>query len=239
MSEERYLLPVWDTIAISWKKMYGIKKSIWAAIGIIVAAIFLLSLVAGFLIALFPALENPIKFMTQIVTFLFQIGITYIGIRRAFDLPVSYRNLFRTFEFDICWRVILTYILQIIIFIPSILLAFTAGYLYQPDATLTQQAIAIGCIILSLVSFLYFSVRMSIAMGFVIDKKINPWPAIKNSFIATRGNIWRLIGLFLVQFLILSLCALPMGIGLIWGIPLMVVLYGVVYKSLLINVRRV
>ena len=75
-------------------------------------------------------------------------------------------------------------------------------------------------------------------MAFVLDKKANPWQALKLSFRATRSNYWPLLGLVMVEFGIVIASALSLGIGLIWTAPLLLILYGMVYKKLSLNIPK-
>ena len=94
MTDNNYLLPVWDLVGYSWKKVSGSKGTFWAFIGICIL------IMLGFLLV--QKLAHPIShliiFIGQIISYLLQMGLIYLGIRRAQDLPISYPMGFRAFE---------------------------------------------------------------------------------------------------------------------------------------------
>lgn len=241
MTNTQFLLPVWDTISIAWSKVKGSKKSIWAAFLIIFLVALGLGLIQGLFKHFFPTASVPIGLLIQLINYLLQMGLIYLGIQRAFDLPLSYRMMFRSFEFDIAIRIIGLYILQILVFLPAMLIIFAASFLYayaKETAGFFSMTIAALLMIVAIVIIIVLAVRLMLSMAFVLDKKANPWEAIKFSFHATRSNFWRLVGIGFLQGIILVISAIPLGIGLIWTIPLVTICYGQIYKTLLVNVRK-
>jgi hypothetical protein len=231
MAEITYLLPVGETIGIAWDKVKGTKGSVWAAI--LMTSLIMLGL--GFfdwvIRVIAPPIEPFFRIIVQVIGFLLQMGIMYIGIRRAQDLPITYRMMFRTFEGSIAIRVIGVYILQIIIFIiPVALIIFSAVLVGRSGA---HVAILLG--IFGFVLTIFLCVRMMLSMAFVLDKGTNPWPAISQSFASTKNNFWRLVAIFLAQSIIIIISAIPIFIGLIWTLPFAYILYGLVYKNLSLN----
>src|SRR5438477_89442 len=69
-----------------------------------------------------PGLGGFINFIGEIVLFLVQMGILYIGIQRALDLPITYTQMWRGFRSDMALKLIGLYILQILILLPGIFL---------------------------------------------------------------------------------------------------------------------
>lgn len=232
--EQAYLIPVGDTISTAWEKVKGSKGSVWAALGIF----FLIMIGFGILQAITkptPILMNAIMVIGQVIQYLLQMGLIYIGIKRAFELPVSYQLMFRTFESDVTLRIIGLYLLEMLIFIPFGIIG-VIGYLIGISSIPFGGLICFLLIILAVLGTIYVSIRISLSAALVLDRKLNPWSAIKKSFEATRSNFWRLIGILIIQVLILILSIIPLGVGLIWSLPFILVCYGVIYKNLSINI---
>ena len=157
-----------------------------------------------------------------------------MGIRRAQDMPVSYKMVREILTGRIILYLIVLYILQILICIPAALIAGIGVWLahIQPEPSNAMLAIAVILYLTAFILFIFLTVRMGLAYGTVVDKKLNPWEAIKLSFKATKGNVWNLIGLYCLNVLVIFACAITAGIGLIWGLPWLLIVYGEAYKRL-------
>lgn len=228
-------LPVNDTVKSAWHKVKGAKGTIW------------LSLIISFLIMLgFSILESITKMyissllwivvlIAQIIGFLLQMGLIYIGICRANDKPINYKMVFHAFRFPLSLNLILLYIIQILIFLPLLIIEFLAVFFYPHVDLIGSIFLAIIGAIAAL-GILYLSIRLVLSIAFQLDKEIKPWHAIKQSFQASKSNFWRLLAIYIIQILILILCTIPLGIGLIWGIPFAMICYGLIYRQLSVNV---
>lgn len=232
MDNQVALISVSDIITQSWEKVKGTKASIWAAFGILFVIMLAIGFISGLLKNGAPVISASVDFIGQIINFLLQMGILYIGISRAYDLPISYRMMFRTFQFEMALKVIGLYLLQILIFLPVAIIGIIAAMLYSDQILLSGLLFLI-----SIFAIFYLAVRLFLSMGFVVYQGINPVPAIKKSFQATHGNFWRILSILIIQFCILVISIIPLGIGLIWSLPFCFIVYGMLYKNLVINVR--
>lgn len=137
------------------------------------------------------------------------------------------------------FKIIGLYILQFLIYLPLILLGFLALNIYGLQlAGAMSFWLALVIYLCSVVGFIYLYCRLLISTGIVLDKKTNPWEAIKQSFRATRANVLRLVGISLILLIIFFISILPLGIGLIWSLPLLYIAYGMIYHRLFINIGR-
>lgn len=228
-----YLLPISETMSIAWNKVKGAKASIWGAFGLIFVIMFCLGLLDGLVKASAPTIEPMTNIIVQIIGFLLNMGLMYIGIQRGKDAPIAYTQIFRAFEGRIAIRAIAVYLLQVILFIAPICVVIGGVIL----TSFNQQSLAfliggISTTIIGVISIIYLAVRISFAMAFVLDQVSNPWQSIKQSFMITRSNFWRICWLFILQTLIVLVSMIPLGIGLIWTLPFTVILYGVIYLKL-------
>lgn len=232
-----YLIPVGETISTAWNKVKGTKGSIWAAIFLLILITIGLRLVQLFIVSLIPGLEWITNAIIQLIDFLMQIGLLYIGISRALDLPFSFRMMFRPFEFYMALKIIGTYLLQVLIMIPFAIILMVAFFVQAMTMDFsTLLAILIGFV--GIIGIIYITLRMYLAMAFVLDRGVMPWPAIKLSFLATRSNFWRLVAIIILELLIILVSLIPLGIGLIWTAPFVYILYGVVYRNLSFNLSN-
>ncbi len=228
MAQGTYSLPVRETVRTAWDKVGGVKGSIWAVIGIF----FLIQVVLGICASLFA--QGFFNFVSSLVQIVTGISLVYIGIRRAQGAPISYKMIKEVLTLRVFLCIIGLYILQTLIFIPAGIVLGIGIYLTQAQAESSTLMNLVGFLfdVAAIVIFIYLSVRLWIAYAVVVDKKANPWEAVKTSFKDTKGNVWNLIGLFIITMLILIGCAITLGIGLIWGLPWMLIIYGEVYKRL-------
>jgi len=235
MTNTNYSLPVFETLQTSWSKVHGSKSTIWGALLLLLVIMIGLGICNYIITAFAKPIQPLINFFVQVIGILFGMGMLYMGIKRAQDLPISYNQLFRAFD-DWLWvSIIAVYILQVLIMTIPIMCFMLGLFLYALMHTVTALVLTIILCIASLFLTIYLAVRMMLSMAFVVDKKTNPWESIKLSFRATQSNFWRLVGIFLLQILIVFISAIPLGIGLIWTIPFKYINFGMIYKNLSLN----
>ncbi len=243
---EPYILPIAETIETAWAKTKGTRATFWAAMGIAALILFFVYLCLSIL----PDagwLSFLLGLMGQLIAALLLAGMIYIGLRVAFDLPIEYKNIFRSFQPDILLSLLGVALLKLLIMgifsllnmgIFALLAPDVMNYVMGPPTTTTHYAAIPILVFLMFMSMLlagYVVVRLMLASSFVLDKKVGPLIAIQKSFDATRHNFWQIAGILLLEQLIILLSMIPMGIGLIWTIPFMYVVHGVIYKRLLVN----
>ena len=230
MIESTYRLPVMETVKAAWAKVSGAKGSFWAVVGLF----FLIQIVIGILLGL-TANYMAVNFILNVLTTLVQIaagaGVVYLGIRRAQDIPIQYKMVKEVITARIILYIIVLYILQMLIFIPAGLIALLGLYLGDMQV-MPVKMISLVFYIAATILFIFLSIRMWVAYGAVVDKNLNPWEALKLSFKATESNVWNLIGIYLLCFLIFIVCTVTFGIGFIWGVPWLLIIYGESYKRL-------
>jgi uncharacterized membrane protein len=236
MPDTAYRLPVFDTIKTSWKWVDGSKAVFMGALGLI----FLISFGAGMISSIFkmlsPHIEILFNFVLQIVIVLLQVGVYYIGLQRAFNKPITATQVFHCLQYPLLFIVLGAYLLQIALFV------LPSGLMFLPTAL---QNMGIASAFLSFIFYtagivltfaaMFVGIRISLFYFFILDQNKNSWEAIKASYLLTEGNFWRMVGVYLLGVLILTISAIPLGIGLIWTIPLMNIMYATIYKQLMEN----
>jgi hypothetical protein len=229
MSDQAYQLPVWDTISTAWNKVYGAKASIWGALAVMFAIMFGLGILQG-LFEDTPAIGFIISILSSLLGYLIQLGLIYMGIKRAQELPINFKLMFYAFDFEVASRLIGLYIMQILIFIVPVAI----GALGFGLSTMGGASALLGILLIAVatLSGIFIAIRMSVSIGFALDQGVGPIIAIKKSFSATRNSMLNLLGLYILQSIIIGISAIPLGIGLIWTLPWSLVCLGVVYTRL-------
>ncbi|HVE44899.1 MAG TPA: hypothetical protein VNC84_07215 [Gammaproteobacteria bacterium] len=235
MAISRIQLPIKATLAEAWKKTHGAKGAILTAFACILAIMFVYGFIQGFIAALVPdpGVKAALSEIGQAIGFFFQMGIIYIGIQRAYDSPISVRMVFRAFTGDFIIKIIGLYLIQMLIIVGLIFAAVYTTMVSSHFLT-TDNIVAFNYFAFAVagIFIIFFSVRLGLAMGFVIHQDMNPIKALERSFQATRGNFWRITLLFIINAIILVLAFIPLGLGLIWALPFSCILYGVAYRIL-------
>ena len=98
-------------------------------------------------------------------------------------------------------------------------------------AVVMMLLIYLGMILL-LIPGIYLGVAYLLAVPLVVERGLSPWQALEASRKAITQHWFKVFGLFIVLGLIVIVSAIPLGIGLVWTIPLMVVAMGVLYRTI-------
>ncbi len=230
----------------AWQKAYGVKSTIWAALSIIAVVAIIFGIAEGIVEALqiSQILYSAISFVSYTLNYILSTGVIYIGIKRATGQPVSYSMVFRTFKLDFLLNIIGLYLLQLLIFMPAIFICILAPsfllyimgeILKISPALMTYLTVFLYMFAIFIIFYLF--IRMILAMAFVLDRQSRPWPAIVQSFTATRGNFLRLTAIFFLQMCAMIVSVLLLLIGTIWSVPWSYVLYGEIYRVLSDNAK--
>lgn len=237
--EDNIEIPVWDTISGAWQKVSGAKGTVWAAIGVTILIMLFFALFQYVGNSLAPVAGKVVYVIGQIILFLLEMGLVYIGIQRALDKPINFRQIFYAFDSKVAIRVIFAYVLQtLILMIPGLLMfAGVMTYTLNPDHGPLITAISGTLFLLGILAIFFLIARTWLTIAFALENS-SPVDAIKKSFAATESNVWRLIGIAFLTTLIIAISMIPLGLGLIWTIPLGIILYGETYRRLLPNARE-
>jgi uncharacterized membrane protein len=235
-----YLLPVMETVHLAWQKVKGCKASFLGAYSWLVVIAF----ISGFSLGFLEHSENSalqlasalLQTLISLVMILLGIGILRLGVRRALDQPIQASMIFYPLKNKtLGLRITGLWFLYFLILLPFMLpILFAAGYEYTHAAEdLSFDSLFAGFIIgFCIVCSLYLIVRTRLGWAFLLDKELGPWQALKASFTVTRNNFWRLLGLYALNTLLVFISILPLGFGLIWSLPYVLINYGTAYRKL-------
>jgi len=199
----------------SWEKVKGIKSSIWAGSALMYLVLIVIIAGGAFLLP-DPAMEPEgagvsaylfsalYQVVTEVVSMLFIAGLLFMGIRHVVGDKVSWKMIFHGFSFT--GKIIVVSLLQFILVTIGFLLLILPG--------------------------IYLVVGYAMAIPLIVDKNLSPWQALETSRKAVHKVWWKVAALYIVMSLIFLVAAIPLGIGLIWAWPMMMVAAGVVYHRL-------
>ncbi|MGB6018161.1 MAG: hypothetical protein WBF77_01050 [Sulfurimonadaceae bacterium] len=79
---------------------------------------------------------------------------------------------------------------------------------------------------------IYLSIAYSFTLPLMVDKKLDIWGAMEVSRQAVTKHWFTIFGVNISLVLLTVLSAIPMGIGLIWTVPLLMIAQGVMYRKI-------
>jgi hypothetical protein len=248
-------LPILRSIEIAWDKVKGAKMTFFAVLVFYIVLEVFTQLINKFVLIkeatestgtdLGTALSelSHIAMSVQIaaviilislgvVQAIIKFGLLYLGIRRAADLPIEFKSIGYVFSWSLIGRILGLYLCI------GILMLFAAIPLFLPVigqyflGGMVLSTFSIICYIATIFLVIFFTMRLFLAQSICIAEQAGPIKSIRMSFKATKDNVFRLIGLSLINLLIVFVSILPLGIGLIWSIPYLFINLGVIYKIL-------
>lgn len=238
--DRTYLLPVLETVSLAWEKTRGAKGCFWGAYGWIGLITFVLGVVEGIMditsIGVLAGFAGFLKAILPLISSVLLFGILRMGVRRALDQAISARMVFYPItHFMLLLKLIGFWLLfGLVILVPIAVTVFALSFAtYSQFAFTPAVLLAIATAMVTGGIALFLMVRIRMGWGFILDKEVSAWQAMKLSYQVTRHNFWRLAGLYLLNCAIVAISAIPLGIGLIWTIPYVQVNYGVVYRQLM------
>lgn len=200
------LFSIKESIQFGWKTT---KKHLWFLVGIVVILFFINTL---------PQLTNS-QLQTQDASFLLaltgigfwilnmlvNIGSIKISLKLADHKQAEFSDLFNEY------RLLLPFIVGSIIY---------------------ALIVVVGLIFL-IVPGIYFGIRYHFYSYFIVDKKLSPLEALKESSRITSGVKWKLFLFSLVLGLVNVLGVLAFVVGLFVTVPVTMIAYAHVYRKLL------
>ncbi len=206
----------YNILGEAWYRCDGVKGAILGGSAMMYLITFALAGAGTYLLSLvgtaeatggFSLFELVFQTMLQVIVMIFTAGLLRMGINQAVGDTVSWRMIFSGFSF--AGRVAVATILQIIL-------------------------ISIGFLLLILPG-IYLTVSYAMTLPLIIDKGLSPWEAMEASRKAVHRVWWRIAALFLAMGVVMAISAIPLGVGLIWTWPTFIIMIGLIYRQLFIN----
>ena len=97
---------------------------------------------------------------------------------------------------------------------------------------LAMYALIILGFCLLIIPGIYLSVAYFMALPLVVEKYLGVWQALEPSSKAVNHIWFKLFAFFILVTIALVFAIIPLGIGLIWLVPMLILSYGVIYRSI-------
>ena len=224
----QYNINIGEVLAESWQKVSGAKLKIVGGLIIYSILALLVSALFSFFLDAEPYYraagvydENALFYTSELfykgtfidmlkswlafpITVPLSLGVLLLGYARANDEALKVDTIFNyyTYVWPLVFAAFLTAILTYI------------GFLFF------------------LLPGIYLSIAYSFTLPLIVDKKLDVWAAMEVSRQAVTKQWFSVFGIFVILGIITMLSAIPMGIGLIWSIPLLMIAHGVMYRKI-------
>ena len=206
-------LSICGLVRDAWSQTRGVMGRIW--LGIVAMAV--LSTVVVCLLALLPnglglapgsLAWDYADFATMVVTgALAALGVTgmmYMGVHHALGRPLAWTTVFAGFL--VAGRVVVAAVLQVLLIMAGLVLFVFPG--------------------------IYLSIGYTLTLPLIVERKMPIWEAMELSRQTIDRVWWRTLGLWLLLVVATAISAIPVGIGLIWTVPLDVLAVGLLYRQM-------
>lgn len=201
---------VGGVISEAWRRTRGLKGPVWGAYLILLAAMAVLNALAGGVAGLLGTGPAAIGFAVagqltiSLLSYPFLAGIMMMGVYRAVDRPVSYQM-----AFDFFGRAL-----------PLIM------------ATLLVSLVTMVGFVFLIIPGIYLTVAYLLVLPLIIDKGMGVWEAMETSRRGITRHWFKVFFIYFVLGIILFLSAIPLGIGLIWTMPMLIAAGGIIYREI-------
>lgn len=223
-----YHFTVGEILSESWERVSGSKLKIlggffiYVIISALISKIFTLVLDAKPYYTAAGVYEENIEFYNSLSFYIglsidtlsswliapvvvpLSLGVLLLGYQRANNEELRVENIFNYYIY--VWPLVFTSILVVIFTYIGTLLFILPG--------------------------IYLSIAYTFALPLIVDKKLGVWAAMEVSRQAVTQHWFMVFSVLLVLGLLTMLSAIPMGIGLIWTLPLFMIAHGVMYRKI-------
>jgi len=99
-------------------------------------------------------------------------------------------------------------------------------------ASLLMSLLIVFGFLLLILPGIYLTIGYSLTLPLILDKGLGPWAAMEASRRVIHQKWWQVFGLYVVMYVIYFVSCIPLGLGMIWTIPMFFSLTGVLYHVL-------
>lgn len=211
-----YRITIGDIVDNAWRAVSGFKAPFWGAMIILMV----INLAIGLFQNIFvpgEAVINPqtgempsssgaiFQILVWFITAPLNAGMIMMGVYWIGGREVSPRDLFKYFNLKHMFLLVGMQILMGIILLIGFLLLVLPG--------------------------IYLAVAYSLTIPLMLDKNLSVWDAMETSRQAVTHHWFSFLGTFLMMILIYIISIIPLGIGLIWTLPMGACLIGLLYHT--------
>lgn len=216
----QYQFSIREIIGEGWQKTKGAKGTVWLAMLLYCIVAIPVSIGIPFVLSLLGLSTEPVpgepvsgavlggivvsQLLVIFVIMPMYAGLFMIGLKIAAGAPASATDVVGYFH-----KIITIFITIIVMYI----------------------MLAIG-FILFVIPGIYLLFAYYLAVPLVVEKDLGPWQALEASRKAVSKRWFRFVGLNIALIVIMMVSAIPLGIGLIWTLPLAFIAYGIAYRNI-------
>ncbi len=203
---------VGEILKEAWQKTKGAKGTLWAAVGVMYLILIAISFGGSFGVStiliqdapgLAMGLNGTLQVLSSWLSLIFTAGLLLIAVHKARRQPTTWKTLFDGFSGSKIVAISIACVLQVLL-------------------------IGIGFLLL-IVPGIYLAIGYGLTLPLILDKGLGPWEALETSRKAIHKKWWTVFGVYVVMMLLYAVSAIPLGIGLIWTVPMFMIAIGVVY----------
>lgn len=238
----KYDLHIKPILQEAWQKTKGFKKKFWGALGFVVLVFLAISVIESAITTLL-AMAAPSSHLDKNVEAIFNIvngfvlaplyaGLFLIGIRWVTGQTIRASLVFRGWQVPkLFWNLILTiFILDVLVFL--IAFVFILGVLlFLSHALLLKILGGIICVI-AVLFLIYLFVAYTLTQLLAIERELTAWRSFLISIRAITQHWFKVFAVCLVILLLSMVGFLTLGIGLIWLLPMIFNIYGIIYRDI-------
>lgn len=118
----------------------------------------------------------------------------------------------------------------------SIPLSIWARYYKKLPSIAVTIVLSYIMILIGLVFFvlpgIYLAIAYTYSTTLVAEKNMSPWQAMEASRKAIHKRWFSMFGFMLLMTLFIMISIIPLGIGLIWTMPMAIIAYGIIYRNM-------
>lgn len=206
-----YELSIRGVFSDAWGLLSGVKLTFWLAFIAYLAVIMGISFVVGLLSGLLGSagtsqliLGIATQVIITIIGFPLMAGIILMGINRSVGKEISVGMIFNNWGHTL--TLVLSYIIMMIM-------------------------IGIGFVLL-VIPGIYLLVAYTMAVPLIVEKGLGPWEALEASRQAISKRWFSVFGIFFCIMVVMIISAIPLGIGMIWTLPLSTLVLAVMYRDI-------
>jgi hypothetical protein len=235
-----------QVLSEAWTRVHGTKAVYWKGMLFylfILVGLFAIGAIFNYFLmqstSTAPGVSRHFMQLWQAVCYLIiapmTVGFAYIGIRRSVNLAITSKQIFYPYEHYL--KVISTLLLVIIIlygilFAGFFMIAVIQNLYYSANGAIPTwlgvSSMAAGLIFVLIMY--YFSLAFLFAPLLVVEKNFTVLQAMKASFFAFNQHWFKIIVAHSFMLFIYVLSAIPLGIGMIWAIPMLINFVGLLYR---------
>jgi len=188
------------------KRTDGIKLKFAGAVLIFIIISVITNSILEFIFPTTGSLANQYiaGILSAPVTVPIAVGLTMLGVSIARDQEIDVPSIFN--YYNMMYSIIITYM--------SITILVSLGFLFL------------------IVPGIYLSISYLFTYQLVVDKGLGTWEAMELSRKTVTKQWFNFFGLALLSGIIIVISAIPLGIGLIWTLPMTYISYGLLYHHL-------